>query len=145
MKRPKSVDEKLFAGLDLHSNNVMIAVINQDGKRVAQKSLDCNLDQVVEFLKPLKPRLQAMAVESTFNWYWLLDGLRERGYPIDLANPAKIQQYSGLKHVDDEDDAFHIAELQRLLRGPWVTRLFAGSASSMDLRLGHAENRWPNY
>jgi hypothetical protein len=31
----------------------------------------------------------------------------ERGYPIDLANPARIEQYNGLKHVGDKDDAFH--------------------------------------
>jgi transposase len=72
------------------------------------------LDAIVEFLQPLKPQLQSMAVESTFNWYWLVDGLRARGYPIDLANPAKIEQYSGLKHVNDTDDAFHLADLQRL-------------------------------
>lgn len=111
MKRPKG---KLIAGIDLHSNNVMIAVINQDGKRVAHRKLDCDLKQVTEFLSPLKPQLQSMAVESTFNWYWLVDGLRAEGYPIDLANPAKIEQYSGLKHADDEDDAFHLADLQRL-------------------------------
>jgi len=35
MRRPK---DKLFAGIDLHSNNVMIAIINQDGKR------DCDAD-----------------------------------------------------------------------------------------------------
>ena len=56
-----------MAGLDLHSNNVMIGVINQDGERVAHRKLDCDLKQVVEFLAPLKPRLQSMAVESTFN------------------------------------------------------------------------------
>lgn len=111
MKRPK---DKLIAGLDLHSNNVMIGVINQEGKRVAQRKLDCNLQQVVAFLKPFKPQLQSMAVESTFNWYWLVDGLRAQNYPIDLANPAKIEQYNGLKHADDKDDAFHLAELQRL-------------------------------
>jgi transposase len=111
MKRPK---EKLIAGLDLHSNNVMIGVINQDGKRVTHRKLDCDLDAIVEFLQPLKSQLQSMAVESTFNWYWLVDGLRARGYPIDLANPAKIEQYSGLKHVNDTDDAFHLADLQRL-------------------------------
>jgi transposase len=43
-----------------------------------------------------------------------VDGLRAQGYPIDLANPAKIEQYSGIKHADDKDDAFHLAELQRL-------------------------------
>jgi transposase len=72
------------------------------------------LNAVVEFLGPLKPQLQSMAVESTFNWYWLVDGLRAKEYPIDLANPAKIVQYSGMKHADDKDDAFHLAELQRL-------------------------------
>ena len=111
MKRPK---DKLIAGIDLHSNNVMIGVINQDGKRVAHRKLDCDLNKVVQFLQPFKPQLQSMAVESTFNWYWLVDGLRAQGYPIDLANPAKIVQYSGLKHADDQDDAFHLADLQRL-------------------------------
>jgi transposase len=103
-----------MAGLDLHSNNVMIGVINQDGKRVAHRKLDCDLKEVMEFLEPLKAQLQSMAVESTFNWYWLVDGLRAQGYSIDLANPAKIEPYSGLKHADDKDDAFHLAELQRL-------------------------------
>jgi transposase len=98
----------------LHSNNLVIGVMNQDGKRVMHRKLDCQLEQVVDFLKPFKPQLQSMAVESTFNWYWLVDGLHAKGYPIDLANPAQIEQYSGLKHVDDKDDAYHLADLQRL-------------------------------
>jgi len=111
MRRPK---DKLIAGMDLHSNNVVIGVINQDGKRIAHRKLECELEQVTEFLKPLKPQIESMAVESTFNWYWLVDGLRAAGYPIDLANPAKIEQYNGIKHADDKDDAFFLAELQRL-------------------------------
>lgn len=100
--------------MDLHSNNVMIGVMDQEGRRVAHRKLDCDLERVVQFLEPFKSQLTSMAVESTFNWYWLLDGLRARGYPIDLANPAKIVQYDGLKHADDQDDAYHLAELQRL-------------------------------
>jgi transposase len=111
MRRPT---EKLIAGIDLHGNNLVIGVINQDGKRIAYRKLDCELEQVLAFLQPMKPRLQSMAVESTFNWYWLVDGLHARGYPIDLANPAQIEQYSGIKHADDKHDAFHLAELQRL-------------------------------
>jgi transposase len=115
MRRPKAKsNDKLIAGIDLHGNNLVIGVINQDGKRLMHRKLDCSLEQVEEFLRPLKLRLQSMAVESTFNWYWLVDGLRAQGYPIDLANPAKIEQYSGLKHADDKDDAFHLADLQRL-------------------------------
>jgi transposase len=58
--------------------------------------------------------LERIAVESTFNWYWLVDGLRERGFPVVLANPARIEQYSGLKHSDDTSDCFFLAELLHL-------------------------------
>ena len=106
--------EKLIAGIDLHGNNLVIALINETGQRLKHRKLDCDLKQVVEFLEPLKPQLKCMAVESTFNWYWLVDGLRAQGYPIDLANPAAIEQYSGVKHADDTHDAYFLAELQRL-------------------------------
>jgi transposase len=103
-----------MAGIDLHGNNLVIGVINQDGKRVTHRKLGCDLKEVESFLQPLKPQLVSMAVESSFNWYWLVDGLRAKGYPIDLANPAQIEQYSGIKHADDKHDAFFLAELQRL-------------------------------
>jgi transposase len=92
----------------------MIGLVDQDGKRVAHRKLECSLKEVEEFLKPHRAQLESMAVESTFNWYWLVDGLRKLNYPIGLANPAKIQQYNGLKHASDKDDAYHLAELQRL-------------------------------
>ncbi len=106
--------KKLMAGMDLPSNNIMVGIMDQDGKRVAQQKLACDLKQVLKFLKPFKVRLEAMTVESTFNWYWLVDGLQAAGYPVVLANPAKIIQYSGLKHADDKSDAFFLAELLRL-------------------------------
>ena len=111
MRRPK---DKLIAGFDLHGNNVVIGIINQDGKRIEYKKVATELADVVRVLKPYKDRLCSMAVESTFNWYWLVDGLRAAGYAIDLANPAKIEQYNGVKHADDKHDAFFLAELQRL-------------------------------
>jgi transposase len=111
MRRPK---DKLIAGIDLHGNNVVIGIINQDGRRIEHKKVSTELSKVIAVLKPYKAQLTSMAVESTFNWYWLVDGLREEGYPIDLANPAKIEQYNGIKHADDKNDAFFLAELQRL-------------------------------
>jgi transposase len=106
--------KSLFAGIDLHSNNLMIGIVDQDGKRLKHQKLDCDLQQVIRFLKPFKPRFKSLAVESTYNWYWLVDGLRALSYPVALANPAQIEQYSGLKHADDKSDAFFLAELQRL-------------------------------
>lgn len=106
--------EQLFAGIDLHSNNLMIGIVDQNGQRLKHQKLDCDLQQVVQFLEPFKPRFKSLAVESTYNWYWLVDGLRALSYPVVLANPAQIDQYSGIKHADDKNDAFFLAELQRL-------------------------------
>src|SRR5947209_6305347 len=105
---------KVVAGMDLHSNNVMIGVMDLAGKRLASRKLPCDLKEVVKFLRPFKGRLEKVAVESTYNWYWLVDGLQALKYPVVLANPAAMQQYSGIKHADDTNDAFFLAELVRL-------------------------------
>ena len=67
-----------------------------------------------DILKPFKEEIVGIVVESTYNWYWLVDALMEEGYKVHLANPAAIQQYSGLKHADDKHDAFWLAEMLRL-------------------------------
>ncbi len=105
---------KLIAGMDLHSNNVVIGLMDMDGKRVAHQKVECRLSEVVRFLAPYKKRLEQVAVESTYNWYWLVDGLQALRYPVVLANPAGMEQYSGIKHADDTNDAFFLAELLRL-------------------------------
>lgn len=105
---------KVMAGIDLHSNNLVTGIVDLDGKRLGHRKLDCELKKVLEYLAPYKERLEKIAVESTYNWYWLVDGLQAAGYPVVLANPAKMDQYSGLKHSDDTSDAFFLAELLRL-------------------------------
>jgi len=55
-----------------------------------------------------------VVVESTYNWYWLVDRLQEEGYKVHLANPSAIKQYEGLKHKDDKWDSFWLAHLRRL-------------------------------
>src|SRR5882762_955382 len=106
--------KKVMAGIDLHSNNVVIGIMDSDGKRVSSAKLPCELKAVTKFLAPYKKRLEQVAVESTYNWYWLVDGLQGLKYPVVLANPAAMQQYSGIKHADDTNDAFFLAELVRL-------------------------------
>ena len=65
-------------------------------------------------LEPFKEDLEAVVVESTYNWYWLVDGLQEKGYKVHLANPSAIKQYEGLKHTDDKWDSFWLAHMKRL-------------------------------
>ena len=43
-----------------------------------------------------------------------MDGLREEGYKVHLANPSAIKQYEGLKHTDDKWDSFWLGHMKRL-------------------------------
>jgi len=105
---------EVMAGMDLHRNNVVCGLVDQDGRRVVEKRLPCELETIVQWLEPYRTRLRRIAIESTYNWYWLVDGLQEADFDVVLANPARIEQYSGLKHADDSSDAFFLAELLRL-------------------------------
>ena len=103
-----------YAGIDLHSNNSVVVVID-DGERVRfRKRLQNDLPSMIRALKPFEDELLGVVVESTYNWYWLVDGLMAAGHSLHLANTAAIQQYSGLKHGDDESDAQWLAEMLRL-------------------------------
>jgi transposase len=105
---------KLYVGDDLHANNNFIALVDRKGKRVDQKKLPNDLFVILDFLKPYQKDILGIAVESTFNWYWLVDGLMDSDYPVHLANPSALQLYTGLKHVDDKHDAFWLAQMLRL-------------------------------
>jgi len=103
-----------FAGIDLHSSNSYIAIIDNDNKRVFKKKVNNDLQNIVHVLEPHRKQIKGIVVESTYNWYWLVDGLMEKSYKVHLANPSAIKQYEGLKHSDDVTDAFHLANLLRL-------------------------------
>jgi len=105
---------KAYAGIDLHSSNSFTAVINDQDQRLYGKRLPNRLETIVSALEPFKEGLKGVVVESTFNWYWLVDGLQEHGYTVHLANPSAIKQYEGLKHTDDTWDSFWLAHMLRL-------------------------------
>ena len=104
----------LYAGMDLHGNSNYVAIMDSKGKRIAQKKLPNDRRLILETLQPHRAKISGIAVESTYNWYWVVDTLREAGYRVHLANPSAIQRYSGLKYTDDQHDAFWLAEMLRL-------------------------------
>lgn len=105
---------KLYGGIDLHSNNCVIALIDEDDRRVYQKRLGNDLSRILGELSPYQTAIEGLAVESTFNWYWLVDGLMEAGYAVHLVNTAAVKRYEGLKYTDDHWDARWLAHLLRL-------------------------------
>jgi transposase len=105
---------KLYGAIDLHSNNNVTVLIDEQDQVVYQKRLANDLALMTQQLAAYRDSLQGIVVESTYNWYWLVDGLMEQGHRIHLANTAAIQQYDGLKYTDDQSDARWLAHLLRL-------------------------------
>ena len=104
----------LYAGIDLHSNNNVVVVTDAEDKVLYRKRLRNELDVVLGALSPFSDLLRGVVVESTYNWYWLVDGLMDHGYRLHLANTSAIEPYSGLKYADDVSDARWLAKLLRL-------------------------------
>src|SRR5437588_5205221 len=104
----------LYGGIDLHANNNVTLLLDEQDRVTYQKRLPNACATILEQLAPYQEEIRGVVVESTYNWYWLVDGLMDAGYRVHLANPAAIQQYSGLKYTDDHSDARWLAHLLRL-------------------------------
>jgi transposase len=105
---------ELYTGLDLHSSNCYLGIIDDTGKKIFKQKLPNERERILEALKPYQNAIAGIVVESTYNWYWLVDLLMGAGYQVHLANPAAIKKYTGLKFADDQHDAFWLAEMLRL-------------------------------
>lgn len=105
---------KLYAGADLHGNNVFLSLCDEEGNHVFRKRVKANLKSVNAALAPFWNRIEVLGIESTFNWYWLVDGLQEQGRNVKLGNPAKMEQYKGIKITNDLTDADWLAEQLRM-------------------------------
>ena len=105
---------RLYAGIDLHSNNCVLTVLDEQDRTVFAKRLANDLALIIGALRACVGVLMGVAVESTFNWYWLVDGLQDAGFTVHLVNTAAVKQYDGLKHSGDFSDARHLAHLMRL-------------------------------
>jgi len=105
---------RLYCGIDLHGNNSVISIIDEMDRVILEKKMPNNLAEILALIEPYRCNLVGIVVESTFNWYWLVDGLMDSEYKVHLANPAAIQQYDGLKFSDDKSDAKWLAHMLRL-------------------------------
>ena len=104
----------VYVGIDLHVNNSVVAMIDQHAAVLFQKRYRNRIDEILSAFNAVDTPIDSVVVESTFNWYWLVDGLMSAGYDVRLCNPAKADRYDGLKYSDDFSDARWLAEMRRL-------------------------------
>ncbi len=106
--------KRLYGAIDLHSNNNYSVISDQEDQVLCERRLGNSLEEVDAFFRPFRSELNALVLESTYNGYWLMDGLAELGYEVKLANPSQMQPYQGLKHRDDASDGLWLNRMHRL-------------------------------
>lgn len=104
----------VYVGIDLHSTNCYIGTVDEQGRRLNGCRSRNDLTLIIDILSEHGDDIEGIVVESTYNWYWLVDGLMDHGWRVHLANPAAIQQYKGLKYAGDRHDAFWLAKMLQL-------------------------------
>lgn len=101
-----------YCGLDLSARTCQVCVVDEDLKVRVQEKVPNELGRIVPLIQPYKDALK-IVVESTFNWYWLVDGLQESGYDVCLAHTLGLWMITGAKVKTDRRDAFALAKLLR--------------------------------
>src|SRR2546426_11848618 len=97
---------KKYSGIDLHSNNNVVVVIDEADRVVYRRRLPNELGKILEALEPHREELAGVAGESAYNWYWLVDGLQAAGHAGQVGPTAALKRYEGVKDSgDDTDDA----------------------------------------
>jgi len=104
----------LYCGIDLHSRDCWLAILDEGLEVVREEKVGNDLEALLHILEPYHQDLVGIAVESTFNWYWLVDGLADAGYRMHLTNTWAVKQWEGLKYSDDRHDARWLAHLLAL-------------------------------
>ena len=87
-----------YRGIDLHSNS-RVLVTDEADRIIFQKRLAISLNEILPALAPHREETVGVMVESTYNWYWLVDGMMNAGYQVHLAHPSAIKKYEGLKYM----------------------------------------------
>lgn len=101
---------KFYCGIDLSARDCHVCVIDEQLNVMVQQKLRNELPRICKVLEPYKCDLK-IVVESTFNWYWLIDGLQAAGFNVVLAHTLGLYLITGAKVKTDRRDAFSLAKL----------------------------------
>lgn len=104
----------LYVGIDLHSTNSYIGIIDDKQNKILGLRMPNDKIKIIRTLERYRKDISGIVVESTYNWYWLVDALMMENFKVHLANPAAIQQYKGIKYLNDKQDAFWLAQMLQL-------------------------------
>ncbi|HET9530546.1 MAG TPA: IS110 family transposase [Blastocatellia bacterium] len=119
-----------YCGIDLSARDSHLCVLDESLSIHLQQKVCNQLDLISSLLLAFKPDLK-IVVESTFNWYWLVDGLFSLGFDVCLAHTLGLSMITKAKVKTDRRDAFTLA---KLLRDGVIPKAYIYPASTRPVR-----------
>src|SRR5260370_7177401 len=101
---------KYRCGIELGARDSQIWVTDKQVKIVWEQKVRNDIERITKLLEPFKANLQ-IVVESTFNWYWLVDGLEAGGFDVVLAHTPGLHLITKAKVKTHRLHPFNLAKL----------------------------------
>ncbi len=121
---------KFYSGLDLSARDCHVCVVDENLNILIDEKVRNELPRIMRWLEPYKPMLETV-VESSFNWYWLVDGLADSGFNICLAPTRDLAMITEAKVKTDRRDAFTLA---KLLKAGVITQAYIYPKATRPVR-----------
>jgi transposase len=121
-----------YCGIDLHTKNMYICIVNQAGKILYHDNLPTRTDSLLGVIKPYLPNM-VIAVECIFTWYWMADFCARHNIPFILGHALYMKAIHGAKTKNDRIDSQKIALLLRAGMIPMAYVYPAEMRSTRDL------------
>ena len=112
---------KYYIGCDAHKKYSVFTAISEEGEILPAKKVEHDRQKFRSFLETL-PSGSSIAIESTGNWYWLLDEMEKAGHRPSLVHAGKAKLMMGQVNKTDKLDARGLAILARngTLPAVWI-------------------------
>ncbi len=121
-----------YSGIDLHKDMCVISTVNQKGDMISQSKLPNHNISIIRYFNEIGKQHKAV-VESTSNWYWLSDLLKENGIEIILAHAKYLKAISYAKVKTDKVDSYTLASLLRMNMIPEAHQISTDKRALRDL------------
>jgi transposase len=118
-----------FCGIDLGAKRSQVCIIDNDQNVLVNRKVANDIEVIHRLIRP-HGRVPTV-IESTFNWYWIVDGLQDRKVPVTLAHSLKLAAISSAKVKTDKRDALVLAQL---LRAKMIPESYIYPAEQRPLR-----------
>jgi transposase len=119
-----------YTGIDLHKKTSFITTINKNGEIVKRRNLHNDEVEILHYFLCLDDDTEVV-IESTANWYWLYDLLKEHGMKVVISNPVKTKAIASARIKNDKLDSHMLAQL---LRADLLSTVHVSSLETRQLK-----------